>query len=405
MPSGVAVFHAGGPVSPWRTMLAGLCAGLVGLGLARFAYTPLIPALIEAGWFSASEAVYLGAANLAGYLTGALLAHRMTLRAPPAAVLRAMMTLAAATFFAGASPLSFAWFFLWRFASGYAGGVLMVLGPSTVLLSVPAPWRGQAGGMIFAGVGVGIAASGSLVPLLMRLGLVETWVALGALSLLLALVTWRSWPAGAPRIAPGPKPSDRPRSLVLTAFHVEYGLIAVALVPHMVFWVDFIARGLGRGLDAGAGFWVLFGLSAALGPVLIGHVADRVGVARALRAAFVIVAACVALPVLADDDAALVVSSIVVGAFVPGVAGLAVSRVYELAPADGTSRTAAWGICTTSFAVGQAVAAYGFSFLFAHVGEYAMLFGLGASALVLALAVDLITAVVDRRLDRVEART
>ena len=33
----------------WRFAAAGLCASLVGLGLARFAYTPLIPALIAAG--------------------------------------------------------------------------------------------------------------------------------------------------------------------------------------------------------------------------------------------------------------------------------------------------------------------------------------------------------------------
>jgi predicted MFS family arabinose efflux permease len=51
----------------WRPVLAGLCANLVGIGLARFAYTPLIPALIAAHWFSPSATVYLGAANLAGY--------------------------------------------------------------------------------------------------------------------------------------------------------------------------------------------------------------------------------------------------------------------------------------------------------------------------------------------------
>lgn len=55
------------------TAAAGLCASLVGLGLARFAYTPLIPAIIAAKWFSPSDVVYLGAANLAGYLAGALL--------------------------------------------------------------------------------------------------------------------------------------------------------------------------------------------------------------------------------------------------------------------------------------------------------------------------------------------
>lgn len=55
-------------VSPLRATLAALSANLVGIGLARFGYTPLIPALIAAGWFRPSTAVYLGAANLAGYL-------------------------------------------------------------------------------------------------------------------------------------------------------------------------------------------------------------------------------------------------------------------------------------------------------------------------------------------------
>ena len=58
-----------------RATLAAFCAVLVGLGLARFAYTPLIPALIDAQWFTPAQAAYLGAANLAGYLAGALAAR------------------------------------------------------------------------------------------------------------------------------------------------------------------------------------------------------------------------------------------------------------------------------------------------------------------------------------------
>ena len=94
-------------VSFWRATLAGLCASLVGIGLARFAYTPLIPVLIAANWFAPAEAVYLGAANLAGYLAGALLARPAADRASAPAVLRTMMVLATASFFACAMPLSF----------------------------------------------------------------------------------------------------------------------------------------------------------------------------------------------------------------------------------------------------------------------------------------------------------
>src|SRR5436309_1558632 len=50
----------------------GLCAVLVGVGLGRFAYTPTLPSLVSHGWLAPNEAAYVGAANLAGYLAGAL---------------------------------------------------------------------------------------------------------------------------------------------------------------------------------------------------------------------------------------------------------------------------------------------------------------------------------------------
>src|SRR5690242_3783640 len=67
-------------LSAARATLAGLAATLVGVGLARFAYTPLLPALIAAGWFPPASAAYLGAANLAGYLAGALVARTLAAR-------------------------------------------------------------------------------------------------------------------------------------------------------------------------------------------------------------------------------------------------------------------------------------------------------------------------------------
>jgi len=75
------------------------------------------------------------------------------------------MPLATVGFFACAYPVSFIWFFVWRFASGLAGGTLMVLAAPSVLPHVAAPRRGLAGGVIFMGVGAGIAAPGTLVPL------------------------------------------------------------------------------------------------------------------------------------------------------------------------------------------------------------------------------------------------
>jgi predicted MFS family arabinose efflux permease len=74
---------------------------------------------------------------------------------------------------------------------------------------------------------------------------------------------------------------------------------------------------------------------------------------------------------------------------VPGVVPLVLGRVQELAGPGAHGRTAAWSTATTAFALGQAGAAYAFSFVFAQTGSHAPLFALGAAALALALAVDL----------------
>jgi predicted MFS family arabinose efflux permease len=157
----------------------------------------------------------------------------------------------------------------------------------------------------------------------------------------------------------------------------------------MVFLVDFVARGLGQGLEAGARYWVLFGLAATAGPSLTGAIADRLGFRAALRLAFVLQAAAVGLPGVWKGPASLAVSCAVVGAFVPGVVPLVLGRVHDLVPPDGAARQAAWGFATAAFALGQAGAAYGFSFLFARTASHAPLFHLGAAALVLALVIDL----------------
>lgn len=413
MQSAVLNQPASAPFNVWRGTAAGACASLIGIGLARFAYTPLLPAIIGAHWFPASTAAYLGAANLGGYLAGALTGRLMVQRASAANVLRTMMLLATVAFFACAFPVSFLWFFAWRFVSGVSGGALMVLAAPTILAHVVPSRRGFASGAIFTGIGLGIAASGTIVPLLLRQGLMQTWFGLGLVSLLLTAFAWNGWPrqeagtahataqASAQATAQATQPAQSAHPVhhhahptgALRALYIEYALNAAGLVPHMIFLVDFVARGLGKGVDAGAQYWVLYGLGAMVGPLLSGHLADRTGFGPALRAAYLIQAVAVALPLLGLGPAGLIVSSIVVGAFTPGIVPLVLGRVNELLVHHPAQQKGAWSTATTSFAILQAVSAYGLSFLFsASGGNYLMLFVIGAAALVLALAVDLFAA-------------
>ena len=378
-------------VPVWRGVLCAFCASLIGIGLARFAYSPLLPAIVGAHWFQPATAAYLGAANLTGYLAGALLGRPISAHVRVVTVLRASMALATLAFFACASHVSFEWFFVWRFASGLAGGMLMVLAAPTVLPGVSASRRGLAGGVIFMGVGAGIAASGTLVPVLLQLGVSAAWVGLGALSLLLTVVGWSGWPSATPAPAPA-RQLFAPRLPALRSLYLMYALNGIGWMPHMIFLVDFVARGMGEGVQVGSEFWVLFGIAATLGPLATGRIADRIGFGPMLRLAFLLEAAAVAMPAFGLGWIWLILSSVVMGSFVTGTVPLVLGRITEVVPHHAEQQKAAWSFATVGFAVVQAAAAYGLSFVFArNGGDYRPLFLIGSAAMMAALALDLAT--------------
>lgn len=378
------------PTGIWLPIFAGLCASLVSIGFARFAYTPLIPSLIEAHWFSANDVVYLGAANLVGYLIGALLGRPMARRLGNKQALRLMMLAVTAAFFACAFPVSVIWYFAWRLLSGIAGGAIMVLVAATVLPHVPAARRGLASGAIFLGIGLGIAGSGTIVPPLLSHGLQATWLGLGVLSLVLTGLSWFGWPedsAQATSVAKHATPAEPTPRAVYQLF-AQYAFMAAGLVPAMVFLVDYVARGLKAGAHVGALVWVMYGLGAIIGPVSYGFLADHLGARKSIRLVLAVQAVALGLLAISQSFLALAVLAVLIGSFPPGIVPLALARVHELVP-DHHRQQVAWSRATVSFATFQALAGFGYSALFnASGGQHAVLFLVSAGAIVVALLLD-----------------
>ncbi|WP_325919530.1 YbfB/YjiJ family MFS transporter [Pseudomonas frederiksbergensis] len=378
------------PTSIWLPIFAGLCASLVSIGLARFAYTPLIPPLIEAHWFSAGDVVYLGAANLVGYLIGALLGRPMARWLSNKNALRLMMLAVTAAFFACAFPVSVTWYFAWRLLSGIAGGAIMVLVAATVLPHVPVARRGLASGAIFLGIGLGIAGSGTIVPPLLSLGLQATWLGLGVLSLVLTGLSWFGWPHDAAHQNSGSKHAtpDEPTPRAVYQLFAQYAFMAAGLVPAMVFLVDYVARGLKAGAHVGALVWVMYGLGAIVGPVTYGFLADHLGARKSIRLVLAVQAVALGLLATSQSFLALAVLAVVIGSFPPGIVPLALARVHELLP-DHHRQQVAWSRATVSFATFQALAGFGYSALFnASGGHHALLFLVSAGAIIVALLLD-----------------
>lgn len=371
----------------WAIVLAGFSATLIANGLGRFAYTPIIPAQVAAGWFSAAQSAYFAAANIAGYLLGAVTAARLAvLIGGRRAIIVAALT-TAASLAACASPLGVLWHGIWRLVAGVTGGWLMVLAVPAVVAFAPPSRRGLAAGAVIAGVGFGIVGSGTVVPLLVQLGLDVVWFTLAGTALVLTLqIAWALPPEREPSAPTHPAIADL--DVAMLCLLAAYGAFAFGFVPHTILWVDFIARGLGRGLEAGGHYWILIGCAAAAGPFLAGAAADRFGAGPSFIAGMILMAIGVALPVGLTTPAALALSSVLVGGAITGMTALGSAWIGERV--SGARHRRLWGWMTAVFAVAQTAAAWLLSWIFASSGSHVLLFVIGAAG----LAVGTVLAVV-----------
>jgi predicted MFS family arabinose efflux permease len=359
---------------------AGAGAVLSGIGLARFAYVPLFPAMVAAGWVDGAEAGLLGAGNFLGYLLGVLAGRRLAGRIGVPRALDAGMALAVLAFTACAWQGGVIWLLVWRAVAGMAGGVLMALAGPSVQAVVPAERRGTASGIVMTGVGTGVILGGLAVPLLLSGGVPAAWLGLAAATAAIWLAARTTWP----------DPPALPREATQAAvprtgrLMLAYALSGGGMVAPMVYLSDLAVRGRDLPIEAGAAVWIGFGIGALLGTLFGGRVAGRIGGRRALLAWMAVQVTALA--------AALVPAWPVVMLAGPlgGFAGVGATAVTLVAAREiaGAQAGVIWVRATAAYAVAQVVFAFALAALFGATGDsHAAVFGVGLALSLAALLV------------------
>lgn len=369
--------------------LAGLGATLIGNGIGRFAYIALMPALIQSGWFSESDASYLGVATLLGYILGAPAANVLLRYFSAGQLIRAAMLLSSFSYLGCAwqdAPLI--WFYIWRTLAGAAGALLMVVAPPVIVRKYSADVKARISGVIFSGIGLGAMLSGTLIPVLIYFSVVSAWLGMGAIAILTTILTWNAWGSAsrtshASYIKASFSQLSKPQSRSMILILLAYTLDAIGYLPHTLFWVDYIVRELGMSLSNGGLFWAVFGIGAAIGPLITGSLGDRFGVKRSLCIAFSFKAIGVALPLISSSTPALLISSLLVGIFTPGVVTLV--STYTLECVGYELHTKAWSAMTLSFAVSQGAMGFLMAYALSSYASYNFVFALSALALILSV--------------------
>ncbi|MFA0309539.1 MFS transporter [Vibrio splendidus] len=379
-----------------RDSLAGMGATLIGNGIGRFAYIALMPALIQSGWFSESDASYLGVATLLGYILGAPAANILLRYFSAGQLIRFAMLISSFSYLGCAlqeAPLT--WFYVWRTLAGIAGALLMVVAPPVIVLKFNPDVKARVSGVIFSGIGLGAMLSGTLIPVLIYFSVVSAWIGMGIIALVTTILTWNAWQtqpnsSKAPYIKASFSQLSKPKSLSVVLILVAYTFDAIGYLPHTLFWVDYIVRELGMSFSSGGLFWATFGIGAAIGPLITGTLGDKLGLKKSLCIAFSLKALGVAIPLVSTHPIALLISSLLVGIFTPGTVTLVSTYTLEIVGYE--LHTKAWAGMTLSFAVSQGVVGLLMAYYLNHMASYDVLFTVSTTALILSSVCILMTA-------------
>jgi predicted MFS family arabinose efflux permease len=375
----------------WRRLALGGGAGMfVVMALGRFSYTAMVPVLVSAGGLSPVEAGRVGTVNLVGFFIGAAGSIALARWLGRRALLQLMLLLAVAGLLASGLATGFLDLAVLRGIIGIATGVVMVHSLALIAETAPADRRAEAQSYVFAGVGLGILSSGVLVPVLLAWGLAATWLALGLTGVAVALIAGWGW-RGAAAVAVPPSrardgsPAGRARSFGpgMAGLLVAHFLFSFGIVPHSLYWVDFIVRAQGLGFAAGGLHWSLVGVFAVLGPIACAALARRLGTRVALVAAFVVLGAGILAPALLAVAPVLVASSVIFGAQ-PGLSSLMAARARDLGRAEAMGRVMRAMILAN--ASGALIGGIAVPWIYAATASQALLFMIGGLAMLAAAA-------------------
>ncbi len=334
-----------------RLLVGGGAALAAAMGIGRFAYTPILPAMEAAAHLDTNQAGLLASANYAGYLAGAL----ATTAIPRAARVRVLVVsllavVVTTALMAGTTSLA-AWGVI-RFLSGLASAGVFVLASGIVLDALRRQRRASLSGWLYSGVGVGIALSGVVVRVAGgALGWRGDWLALALLAGVAIYPSWR-WllldhgeTATTARERPILGRGVRAALALLLLAHLLEGLGYIVTGTFLVAIVDRM-RGLG---EFGPSVWIVVGLAAAPSGVVWAGLAARIGYARSLALAYVVQACGTGLPLLGGAGAALVSAVLFGGTFI-GISTLTLTLAGHIAPRRSAGLI---GLLTAAFGLGQ----------------------------------------------------
>jgi predicted MFS family arabinose efflux permease len=351
---------------PTLVVAAALALGTaVSLGIARFAYALLLPAMrADLGWSYLTSGA-MNTVNAAGYLAGALLTPLCLRRASARAVFVGGSLATAAALLGHGLVTSDEALFAMRFLAGAVSAAAFIAGGLLAARLAVAPVAGRrashAGlvlGIYYGGAGIGIVAAALGVPMFLGRAVAHAWqgawIGLAGFALVATLLA-----AASTRSLREPKPmhlssEHRPR-FAWTAFMavlVAYLLFGVGYIGYMTFVITLLREAhFAAGLTTA--FFALLGLAVVVSPWIWAGMLQRSRGGGAFALLSALLALATLLPVVSAQAVAVFASGLLFGGVVLSLVASTTSLIrHNLSAPEWPSAITAF---TIVFAAGQIV--------------------------------------------------
>ncbi len=335
---------AAGSVS---TMLTGIITLVVVMGIGRFSLTPQIPVMINDGFLTLSSAGILAAMNYIGYLLGAIHVSRM--QSHHTVYLKTgLLATMLVTLLSGVTS-TFVLQCLFRFVAGVGGAWALIIVTSWTQLELAARHAPRLSAAVFSGPGIGITLTGVLAWIMsaQHVNSSEAWYIYGAVAFAAIVLIFRRLPHELPRAQQkgAAAPLGRNLKILLGIYTLAgFGYILPATFLSQMAHAVFSSEG------AAAFFWPLFGLSAVAGVLLVIMFSAVVNTRISLALTMIVQGVGVAAPVVANNAAGLLISTVLTGLCFLSIMLLSMRLAREVSDGD-MAKTV--GMLTAGYASGQ----------------------------------------------------
>jgi len=364
------------PVQRYKVLTAGVLNLILVMGIARFAYTPLLPVMQEHTGLGLAEGGWLASINYLGYLVGAIVASMISDLALKDRLYRIGLVVAVVTT-AGMGLTESIWLWaVFRFLAGLSCAAGMLIGSGLVLNWLIRNNHRSELGIQFSGVGLGMILCAVAVELMNSvLDWRQQWLVLTAMGAVILIPAW-GW---LPRPEPAPvnhqaMKDSPPDPVFLQLFTIAYFCAGIGYVVSATFIVALVDEL--PGLE-GKGVWafLVMGMAAAPSAILWDLIARRFGTLNALTAASLLQTAGILLPVIEPSILLTMLGAILFGGTFVGIVCLVLTMAGRFYP----SRPAKFmGKMTIAFGSAQIIAPAITGLLREYNGDYAA--GLYAAA-------------------------